>query len=268
MSEIPALTGASPFGCSWSASLAHGSTGGKSPALYCRPMTPNHVKQRLAAGKACFGSLLNFGDPLVAELMASVGFDWLLVDTEHGPIDLATLATMFATITRYPCAPLVRVHALDEANVKRVLDAGAWGVLAPNVRTREEAELLVRACKYPPEGGRSLGAGRFALSFKTDAPTYFRRANDEILVIAQIEHVDAVANIDAILSVPGIDACYVGPNDWCASAGPPPSPLAPPAAITGAGPTGPAAAAPPRRRARAPHPRARDAEQGHPGTQQ
>src|SRR5207247_2022291 len=101
-------------------------------------MTPNHVKQRLAAGKACFGSLLNFGDPLVAELMASVGFDWLLADTEHGPIDLATLATMFATITRYPCAPFVRVHALDEENVKRVLDAGAWGVLAPNVRRREE----------------------------------------------------------------------------------------------------------------------------------
>ncbi|PYM42789.1 MAG: 2-dehydro-3-deoxyglucarate aldolase [Candidatus Rokuibacteriota bacterium] len=209
------------------ASLAHGSTGGKPPALYCRPMTPNHVKQRLAAGKACFGSLLNFGDPLVAELMASVGFDWLLVDTEHGPIDLATLATMFATITRYPCAPFVRVHALDEENVKRVLDAGAWGVLAPNIRTREEAELLVRACKYPPEGVRSLGAGRFALSFKTDAPTYFQRANDEILVIAQIEHVDAVANIDAILSVPGVDACYVGPNDWCASAGLPPS-LEPP----------------------------------------
>src|SRR5438445_536660 len=200
---------------------------GEAPALYCRRMTPNHVKQRLAAGKACFGSLLNFGDPLVAELMASVGFDWLLVDTEHGRIDLATLATMFATITRYPCAPLVRVHALDEANVKRVLDAGAWGVLAPNVRTREEAELLVRACKYPPEGVRSLGAGRFALSVKTDAPTYFRRANDEILVIAQIEHVAAVANIDAILSVPGIDACYVGPNDWCASAGLPPS-LEPP----------------------------------------
>lgn len=141
-------------------------------------MTPNHVKQRLRAGKACFGSLLNFGDPLVAELMASVGFDWLLVDREHGPIDLATLATMFATITRYPCAPFVRVHALSEESVKRVLDAGAWGVLAPNVRTREEAELLVRACKYPPRGVRSLGAGRFPLSFRTDAPTYFQRAND------------------------------------------------------------------------------------------
>src|SRR2546426_7513565 len=98
----------------------------------------NHVKQALRAGKPQFGTLLNFGDPLVAEMMAAVGFDWLLADTEHGPIDLATLATMFATITRYPVAPLVRVHAIAEENFKRVLDAGAWGVLAPNVRTREE----------------------------------------------------------------------------------------------------------------------------------
>lgn len=187
----------------------------------------NRVKQRIKGGKACFGSLLNVGDPLVAELMASVGFDWLLVDGEHGPIDLATMATMFATITRYDCAPFVRVPALNEENVKRALDAGAWGVLAPNVRTREEAELLARACTYPPRGTRSLGAGRFALSFKTDPPTYFARANDEILVIAQIEHVEAVRNIDAILGVPGIDACYVGPNDWCASAGLAPS-LEPP----------------------------------------
>lgn len=192
-------------------------------------MTPNHVKQRLRAGRPAFGTLLHLADPLAAEMMASVGFEWLLVDTEHGPIDLATLATMFATVTRYPVAPLVRVHALSEENVKRVLDAGAWGVLAPNIRTAEEAERLVAACKYPPAGVRSLGAGRFALSFRTDPQTYFARANDEILVIVQIEHVDAVKNIDAILSVPGVDACYVGPNDWCASAGFPPS-LEPPCA--------------------------------------
>jgi len=186
-------------------------------------MTPNHVKRRLRAGQPAFGTLLHLADPLAAEMMASVGFEWLLVDTEHGPIDLATLAAMFATITRYPVAPLVRVHALAEENVKRVLDAGAWGVLAPNVRTAEEAERLVAACKYPPAGGRSLGAGRFPLSFRTDAQTYFARANDEILVIVQIEHVEAVKNIDAILGVPGVDACYVGPNDWCASAGLAPS---------------------------------------------
>jgi 4-hydroxy-2-oxoheptanedioate aldolase len=124
-------------------------------------------------------------------------------------------------------APLARVPALSEEHVKRVLDAGAWGVLAPNVKTREEAELLVAACKYPPAGRRSLGAGRFALSFRTDAGTYFSRANDEILIIAQVEHVEAVKNIDAILGVPGIDAFYVGPNDLCASMGLAPS-LEPP----------------------------------------
>jgi 4-hydroxy-2-oxoheptanedioate aldolase len=188
---------------------------------------PNHVKQALRAGQPQFGTLLNVGDPLVAEMMAAVGFDWLLVDTEHGPIDLATLATMFATITRYPVAPLVRVHAIAEEHFKRVLDAGAWGVLAPNVRTRAEAERLVAACKYPPAGVRSLGAGRFPLSFKTDPPTYFARANDELLLIAQIEHADAIRNIDDILSVPGLDACYVGPNDFCASLGLAPS-LEPP----------------------------------------
>ena len=104
-------------------------------------MTPN-VKQRIRARAPSFGSLLNFGHPLVAELMTSVGFERLLVDTEHGPIDVSTMATMFAMITRYPVAPFVRVHALSEENVKRVLDAGAWGVLAPNARTREEAESL------------------------------------------------------------------------------------------------------------------------------
>jgi 4-hydroxy-2-oxoheptanedioate aldolase len=187
----------------------------------------NHVKHSLRAGRPQFGTLLNFGDPLVAEMMAAVGFDWLLVDTEHGPIDLAAAAAMFATITRYPVAPFARVHAVHEENFKRVLDAGAWGVLAPNVRTREEAELTVAACRYPPAGVRSLGSGRFALSFKTDPPTYFARANDEILVIVQIEHAAAVENIDAILSVPGVDACYVGPNDLCASMGLAPS-LEPP----------------------------------------
>lgn len=190
-------------------------------------MLENHVKRSLRAGRPQFGTLLNFGDPLVAEMMAATGFDWLLVDTEHGPIDLAALATMFATITRYPVAPLARVHAIAEEHFKRVLDAGAWGVLAPNVRTREEAALTVAACKYPPAGVRSLGAGRFPLSFKTDPPTYFARANDEILVIVQVEHAEAVKNIDAILSVPGVDALYVGPNDLCASMGLAPS-LEPP----------------------------------------
>jgi 4-hydroxy-2-oxoheptanedioate aldolase len=187
----------------------------------------NHLKARIRAGKPSFGALLNFADPLVAEMMASVGYEWLMIDTEHGPIDLGSLATMMATITRYPVAPLVRVPTLDVDEVKRVLDAGAWGVMAPMMKTREDAELLVAACKYPPRGVRSLGSGRFAMSFKTDAATYFKRANDEVMVIVQIEHADAIKNIDAMLSVPGVDACYVGPNDLMASMGLAPS-LEPP----------------------------------------
>lgn len=190
-------------------------------------MIANHVKQALAAGRPQVGSLLNIGDPLVAELMASVGFDWLLVDTEHAPIDQAALATMLAVVTRYPVAPLARVPAITEEHVKRALDAGAWGILGPNVRTRAEAERLVAACRYPPAGVRSLGSGRGPLAFRADPATYFARANDEILVIVQIEHVDALANLDAILAVPGVDALYVGPNDLCASMGLAPS-LEPP----------------------------------------
>ncbi|HYE92401.1 MAG TPA: aldolase/citrate lyase family protein [Terriglobales bacterium] len=190
-------------------------------------MITNHLKARIRAGKPSFGALLNFGDPLVAEMMAAAGYEWLMVDTEHGPIDLATLATMFATITRYPVAPLVRVPSLDVNEIKRVLDAGAWGVMAPMMKTRADAELLVASCKYPPRGVRSLGSGRFAMSFKTDPQTYFQRANDEVMVIVQIEHADAIKNIDAMLSVPGVDACYVGPNDLMASMGLAPS-LEPP----------------------------------------
>ena len=108
-----------------------------------------------------------------------------------------------------------------------MLDAGAWGVMAPMMKTRADVELLVAACKYPPRGVRSLGSGRFAMSFKTDPQTYFQRADDEIMVIVQIEHADAIKNIDAMLSVPGVDACYVGPNDLMASMGLAPS-LEPP----------------------------------------
>jgi 4-hydroxy-2-oxoheptanedioate aldolase len=182
-------------------------------------MTPNHVKQKLRAGTPSVGSWLNIGSPTSAETLAALGFDWLCVDMEHGQIDLETLAAMLAAVGRYPVAPLARVPEITEGAIKRVLDAGAWGFVAPDVRSREEVELMVAAAKYPPAGVRSFGGGRHALSFRTDPLTYFRRANDEVLVVAQIEHVDAIRRIDDILAVPGLDACYTGPSDLCASAG-------------------------------------------------
>ena len=186
-------------------------------------MLQNPVKRKLKEGKTVVGTLLNLGDPIAAEAVAAVGFDWLVVDTEHGPIDLHAMATMFQAIGRFPVAPMARVPWNSEENIKRVLDAGAWGFVAPNVRSREEAELVVQAAKYPPKGIRSLGGGRHALSFKTDPATYFQKANDETVVVLQIEHIDAVRKVDDILSVPDIDACLIGPNDLCASMGLAPS---------------------------------------------
>jgi 4-hydroxy-2-oxoheptanedioate aldolase len=186
-------------------------------------MTPNHVKRKLRSGTASVGSWLNLGSPTSAESMAALGFDWLCVDMEHGQIDLSTLAAMLAAVGRYPVAPMARIPEISDLWIKRVLDAGAWGFVAPNVRSRKEVELMVAAARYPPAGARSLGGGRHALSFQTDPLTYFRKANEEILVVAQIEHVDAIGKIDDILSVPGLDACYTGPNDLCASRGMTPS---------------------------------------------
>jgi 4-hydroxy-2-oxoheptanedioate aldolase len=187
--------------------------------MVARRMTPNHVKDRLRAGTAAVGSWLNLGHPASAEMLAALGFDWLCIDMEHGQIDLSTMAAMLAAIGRYPVAPMARIPEISEVWIKRVLDAGAWGFVAPNVRSRAEVELLVAAARYPPDGTRSLGGGRHALAFRTDPLTYFRQANDQILVVAQIEHVEAIRTIDEILSVPGLDACYTGPNDLCASGG-------------------------------------------------
>lgn len=186
-------------------------------------MLENPVKRKLREGRVAIGTWLNLGDPIAAEAIAALGFDWLVVDTEHSPIDLHAMATMFQAIGRFPVAPMARIPWNNEENIKRVLDAGAWGFVAPNVRSREEAELVVQAAKYPPKGIRSLGGGRQALSFKTDAATYFQKANDEIVVVLQIEHIDGVRKIDDILSVPEVDACYIGPNDLCASMGLTPS---------------------------------------------
>lgn len=190
-------------------------------------MTSNPVKQRLKEGRPAVGVWLAIGDPITAESLASQGWDWLVVDMEHNPIDLLAATTMFQAIGRFSCAPMARIPELSEVGIKRILDAGAWGFVAPNVRTREEAQLVADYGQYPPQGRRSLGSGRHALSFRTDAPTYFKRANEEILRVVQIEHIQGVRDIDAILSVPGIDACFIGPNDLCASMGLAPS-LEPP----------------------------------------
>ena len=178
------------------------------------------LRERLRTGETIIGSWINSGSPIVAELMAACGFDFLCVDVEHSAVDLPQTQQLFQAIRsgRVDCAALVRLHGVDYAFVKRYLDAGARGVVAPLVRTREEAALLVQATKYPPQGQRGVGFCR-ANAYGLRLADECARANDEVFLAVQIEHIDAVHNIDAILSVPGIDAAFIGPYDLTASMG-------------------------------------------------
>jgi 4-hydroxy-2-oxoheptanedioate aldolase len=182
-------------------------------------MRANHVRRRLAAGEPSVGTWLALPSPEAAEYVGTVGFDWLVIDAEHNPVDIRTLALMFGAIGRSGTAPMVRIPWNSPENFKRVLDAGAWGIVVPMVNSREEAERAVEAMRYPPVGNRSVGGGRHSMSFGAAATDYYAAANDELLLVLQIEHIKGVENADDILSVPGVDACFIGPNDMAASMG-------------------------------------------------
>ncbi len=182
-------------------------------------MLINHVRQRLEAGEPSIGTWLSLPSPEAAEYVSGLGLDWLVVDTEHNPIDIRTLAQMFIGMSKSGIAPMVRIPWNTPEHFKRVLDAGAWGIVVPMVNSREEAEQAVRAARYYPDGNRSVGGGRHAISFGSAAKDYYASANQQTLLVLQIEHIDGVENIAEILDVPGFDATFIGPNDLAASMG-------------------------------------------------
>src|SRR5258706_9159981 len=186
-------------------------------------MKTNSVRARLRRGEPSVGTWLTLPDPVAAQLMSKTGFDWLTVELEHTPITFETAAQSFAIIAASGCVPLARIPWNSVENIKPVLDPGAWGVVVPMVNSRAEAEAVVKAARYRPIGERSIGGQLHAANFETDAATYYAKANEEILVVVMAEHVEAIENIDAILSVRGIDAVFVGPNDLHASMGLPPT---------------------------------------------
>ena len=175
----------------------------------------NLLKEKLQKGQTAVGAFVGLGHPDVTERLSRIGFDFLVIDGEHAPLGLETMQQMMQAMNGSNCTPIIRPEWNDMVIIKRVLDIGAHGVVIPWVNTKEEAEYAVRACRYPPEGLRGYGPRRTAL-FDSD---YFETANDEILVIVQIETKKAVRNIDDILSVKGIDACYIGPFDLSISFG-------------------------------------------------
>ena len=172
----------------------------------------------LLSRDSAIGSWITLGDPSVAEIMAQAGFDWLVVDMEHSALTLYRVQQLVQIIELAGCIPLVRVGENNANLIKRVMDTGAHGVIVPMVNSKEEAERAVSAVKYPPFGSRGVGLAR-AQGYGTNFDSYRQWVNAESVVIVQIEHIDAVENLENILSVQGVDAFLVGPYDLSGSLG-------------------------------------------------
>ena len=179
----------------------------------------NHLKELLRGNRPAIGAIIQIPSAPLANLLAQVGFDWLLIDTEHGPIDTETVHVMIRATSGVNVTPTVRITQNLDWLAKRVLDSGALGVMFPNVNSGQEALAAVRAVRYPPDGSRGVGPTFAALRWGLAGEDYLKDANREVMAIVQIEHIDAVERIDEILAVPGIDLPLVGPYDLSASMG-------------------------------------------------
>lgn len=170
---------------------------------------------RLRRGDTLLGTIVTLASAEVPELLSAAGFDWLFVDCEHAPLDFLAAQTLLQA-ARAPC--VVRVPDGHEATLKKALDIGAAGVVIPMVNTAQQARAVVSFCKYPPLGTRGVGIVR-AQGYGASFREYVAHANETTAVIVQVEHISAVENIDAIVTVPGVDAVFVGPYDLSGSMG-------------------------------------------------
>jgi len=172
-------------------------------------------RTRLKRGDLLTGTLVNLPAPEVAEILAEAGFDWLFIDMEHSQLDPPAAQVILQAVDhRINC--VLRVALNDEIWIKKALDSGASGVMVPQVNSAEDARRAVRFCKYPPQGSRSVGLSR-AQGYGVRLAEYLAEANLQTAVIVQVEHIQAVNNIEAILAVEGLDAVLVGPYDLSAS---------------------------------------------------
>ena len=179
----------------------------------------NRAKRLLKEGRKTAGAWAQILSPISTEILSRAGFDWVIIDMEHGPNDIPSLLTQIQTMRGSKAVPIVRAPWNDFVILKRILDVGAYGVVIPYVNTREEAEAAVRACKYPPEGIRGIAGSTRAAGFNQNSMNYFSKANEEILIITQVETDVAVKNIDEILTVQGIDGVFIGPMDLATNMG-------------------------------------------------
>jgi 2-keto-3-deoxy-L-rhamnonate aldolase RhmA len=178
----------------------------------------NPLKRKLVAGETALGFWVSLESPSIAEIAATLGFDWVLIDAEHGQLEYKEIIEHLRAARGSQTAVLVRITEIQPGIIKRVLDLGADGVMVPQVNTPEEAALAVRLAKYPPQGIRGLGGER-ATRWGLNKTEYLATANRETLVIPMMETPESAANIEKIAAVPGIDAVYFGPGDFSSFSG-------------------------------------------------
>ena len=184
-------------------------------------MTPiNVVKQRLLQGEAAIGSFINVASPEAVEILGWAGFDFVIIDAEHGPQSVETVANMVRAAEASGTTPIVRVATNEQQNILRHLDTGAQGLQMPMVNGPDDAERAASAALYPPLGKRGLAGVRAAgFGLRESVTDYAESANDQMLVIIQIETVQALENINAILNKGGIDVVFFGATDLSSSMG-------------------------------------------------
>jgi 2-keto-3-deoxy-L-rhamnonate aldolase RhmA len=179
----------------------------------------DHFRECIRSGKVCVGTAITLSDPAVSELTAEAGYDFTWIDMEHAPLDMtATLGHVMA-LRGTTTAPFVRVRCNDVNVIKPVLDLAPAGIIIPAVNSADEARAAVRACKYPPLGVRGYGPRRGQRYGAIAQTEYLGIADQQILVMVQIEHIQAVNNLDSILAVRGLDGICLGPNDLSGSLG-------------------------------------------------
>lgn len=181
-------------------------------------MKINQLKRNLREGKLCVGSWITLGNEAIAEIFSNAGFDWVVVDLEHSTISIEQAGSLIRTVDLSGSVPLVRLTSNDSNLIKRVMDAGAHGIVVPNVNSGQEAADAVAATRYAPEGRRGVGLAR-AQDYGSGFEDYLQWQKRESIVIVQIEHVAALANLETILSVPGVDGFIIGPYDLSCSMG-------------------------------------------------
>jgi 2-keto-3-deoxy-L-rhamnonate aldolase RhmA len=177
----------------------------------------NPVKEKLRGGGVSIGSWCLSGNPLTAEVVAAAGFEWVMLDVEHFPVDVEAAANCFRGIQLAGAMPFARLPAADAVWIKRFADAGAMGLVVPLVRSADEVRRVAEWSRFPPRGRRPYGGGR--VHFLYGREQYLAGANDALLVLVQIETPEAVEDLDAILAVEGVDGCFVGPTDLSLSLG-------------------------------------------------